>query len=343
MIYYTGCDAHRSNCTFQHMDAEGALGLNMTTKTDKDDISRFLDLLDEPTVMTLEAGRNWWFLHQLFSQHPNVSDVLVVDPRRSRNIAKELSVLSGYGRASNDRIDSEMLAEQTRNNLAPAIHVPSPQQLELRTLNRHRLVSVVSNTRYKNSIHAILAMHGQSISMDSLLKDPDEKIRLLQSVPDFVSFIISHQLDRIYLFQNHIVACDHKLNTLLPESHPQMKIILSAPGFGPIIARIIISEIFNISYFPSHKYLNSYAGLAPICEDSAGRKKSKPKLNPHCNYYLKYAFVEAAHHAASHPKYRRKYELDVKKHGPMIAKLNLARRLVKTIYWMLTRQQSFQV
>ena len=114
MLYHTGIDVHQNFCSLQHMDDEGALGLTMTVPTDKESLNRFLAQLDEPTSITFEAGRNYWWLHQFFMDHRKVSEVNVVDPRRSRHIAEELSVISGYGRAKNDRIDGEMLAEQKR-------------------------------------------------------------------------------------------------------------------------------------------------------------------------------------------------------------------------------------
>lgn len=138
-MYYTGCDAHKKRCTLQHIDEDGALGLMMTVTNTPQGFDSFLDRLDAPTVITFEASRGYWWLHQYLSKHPKVSDVVVVDPYRSRKIAEELSVQKGYGRASNDRIDSEMLAELTRNGMAVGIHVPSPEQLEKRTVCRHRL------------------------------------------------------------------------------------------------------------------------------------------------------------------------------------------------------------
>ncbi len=32
-MYYTGCDAHKKNCTLQHIDDDGALGLSMNVAT----------------------------------------------------------------------------------------------------------------------------------------------------------------------------------------------------------------------------------------------------------------------------------------------------------------------
>jgi len=124
MNYYTGSDVHKGTTTIQHMDEEGALGLSMTIPTDKAGIRKFLDKLEDPTSITFEAGRIWWWIHQFFSQQAEVTQVKVVDPRRARILVSELSVQSGYGRAKNDEIDSEMLAELTRRDLARAIKVP---------------------------------------------------------------------------------------------------------------------------------------------------------------------------------------------------------------------------
>jgi len=342
MQYHTGCDAHKKTCTFHHMSDDSAHGLHMKVDTNKQSIYNFLELLDAPTTMTLEAGNSWWHLYHLFNDHPLVSEVNIVDPRRSRKICEELSVQSGYGRASNDHIDSEMLAEIRRRNLAPVIQIPTPEQMEIRTINRFRLDSVVGGTMAKNKIHALLIFHGARARINDLLEKFDTYEKIKKQLPEYVIFLIDQLLERIIALAQQVELCESKLDRLLPESDPNMSIILSHPGIGIVFARTIHSEIWNIAYFKEPKNLISYSGLAPVECESAGRKKGKIQLNRHCNYYLKYAFVSAANSSRNHPKYRRKYQSDVKKHGKMIAKLNLARRIVKNIYWMLTRQQFYQ-
>jgi len=150
-----------------------------------------------------------------------------------------------------------------------------------------------------------------------------------------VERIVERLLIRIRLLDQQIDSIDADLERVLPESHPQIALLITIPGIGLVLARIIYTEIIDINYFKQHpRYLTSYSGLAPMTDESAGRKGSE-KLNRYCNYFLKYAFIEAAHNASGHPDYRRKYELDRKKHGKIIAKLNLARRIVKSVYWML--------
>ncbi|MBU0613830.1 IS110 family transposase [Patescibacteria group bacterium] len=341
-MYYTGIDTHSKYSQFEHMDEDGALGLSQSVPTDKESIERFLAQLDDPTVITFEAGRNYWWLHEYFQGHPMVSDVVVVDPRRSRRLAEELSVQSGYGRAKNDHIDGEMLAEQTRLGLAPRIYVPTAEQLELRTINRFRHVTVKYRTQTKNYFHSILAMHGKAISIKKFMEDSDAKKQLYESLPSYIQIILNQLQSRINSWNKQIISLDSELSRLLPECDPRMKIILTAPGIGPILGRTINSEILDIDYFGEPKYLVSYSGLAPIIHDSAGHKGPE-KLNRYSNRYLKYAFVEAAHNASDHPRYRKKYEYDVKKHGKIRAKLNLARCIAKTVYWMLTRQQPYKI
>ena len=342
MIYHTGIDVHENFCSIQHMDNDGALGLTMTVPTTKEGLNRFLAQLDEPTTITFEAGRNYWWLHQFFTDHPKVLQVNVVDPRRSRHIAEELSVISGYGRAKNDRIDGEMLAEQSRRGLAPTIYVPTPEQLAMRTVNRQRFSTVENRTRAKNMIHGLLAMHGASAAIDTLLHDVTTKTKIMAPLPEYVPMLVELLLAWVRLFNQQVDFLEAELNRLLPPSHPQIKLLLTVPGIGIVLARIIYTELLDINYFKDNpKYFISYNGLAPLANESAGRQ-GRMKLNSHSNHYLKYAFVEAAHNAFDHPHYRRKYELDVKKHGKIIAKLNLARRLAKTVYWMLTRQQPYR-
>ena len=340
-MYYTGCDAHKKNCTLQHIDDDGALGLSMTIATNSEALDTFLDKLDAPTVVTFEASRSYWWLHQYFSKHPKVSRVVVVDPFRSRKIAEELSVQRGYGRAKNDRIDSEMLAEQTRLGLAPGIRIPTAEQLEMRTACRHRFELVHRRTVSSNLIHSTLSMHGQAISLQELINNQDSKKRLYEQLPEYVKLIIEDFIAQIDLVNKQISECERLIAKLLPQSHPQIKLLRTAPGFGPVCSTIVYTEIFDIAYFKAPKYLISYSGLAPVEQESAG-KKGKVKLNRHCNYYLKYAFMTAGHAARTHPRYRRKYEQDVKKQGKIIAKINLARRLAKAVYWMLNRQQPFK-
>jgi len=340
-MYYTGLDAHPKRSQLQHMDETGALGLTMNVPTTREGLNTFLDKLDGPTRITFEASCCYWWLHEFLTSHPKISHINVVDPRRSRQLSEELSVQQGYGRAKNDRIDTEMMAHEDRLGLAPIIHVPTAKQLETRTLNRHRFILVLEKTMAANRIYGLLCMHGVLCQAAQLVDDAAFRQQLLQPLPNYVKVIADNFIGQINLYQKQMQWCEEQLELALPLGHPDLQLLMSAPGFGPVLSRIVQTEILDIHYFKAPGHLISYSGLAPIANESAG-KKGVFKLNRHCNYYLKYAFVEAAHHACTHSHYQSKYKYDVKHYGKIIAKLNLARRLVKSVYWMLIRQQPYK-
>ena len=91
-MFFTGRDLHKRRITLHQMDEDQAHGLHDTVPTTPEDLSRCLDQLHDPTMITFEASGGYYWLSQLFENHPMVAGVHVVDPRRSRRIAEELSV-----------------------------------------------------------------------------------------------------------------------------------------------------------------------------------------------------------------------------------------------------------
>ena len=339
-MHYTGLDVHSNQSTLQHMTEDGYLGIDLEMDTHEECFTDFFNQFDQPSVVVLEAGRHHWWLNNILQQHPNINEVKVVDARRSRKLAEELSVQRGYGRAKNDRIDAEMLAEMARQGLAPEIHVPTIEQLAPRSLVRHRSQLLVQHTRAINKMHGLLGMHGVIIRTKDFFEQYAAKADVISTLPPYTFIIIDDLMSQISLYETQVGTIEAELDTMLPIDHPQIKLLTTAPGIGIVLSRIIYTEIRDIMFFKEPKYLISYAGLAPFEQDSNG-KKGNIRLNKYSNHWLKYAFVEAAHHARTHEKYKHKYESDVKKHGKIRAKLNLARRLTKAVYWMLTRQQPF--
>jgi transposase len=141
------------------------------------------------------------------------------------------------------------------------------------------------------------------------------------------------------LYSKQLKRCERHLSSLLPESDQQIKILMTALGISIVISRIILTELFSIKDFNHPKYVISFAGLAPIVDESSN-KFGMIKLNRYCNYYLKYAFIMAAHSARTYIRYRKKYNNDIKENGKIRAKINLARRIVKSVYRMLIRQHN---
>jgi len=114
--------------------------------------------------------------------------------------------------------------------------------------------------------------------------------------------------------------------------------LLSIYGIGRWTALLIVSEIGEIGRFPSAKHLCSYAGLVPSVHVS-GNTSYTGHLTKQGSKWLRWALVEAAHHAIRKPPYRDFYQKTAKRRGKAIATVAVARKILKAIYHVLRKEE----
>ena len=112
---------------------------------------------------------------------------------------------------------------------------------------------------------------------------------------------------------------------------------MTIPGIDRNSAITILSEIgTDMSQFSSHYKLTSWTGLAPGCNESAGKKKSV-KIS-RAGVYLKPCLVEVAHCAVkdkTNTYYSNKFNKISKRRGKKRAYIAIARKILVAIYHML--------
>ena len=83
--------------------------------------------------------------------------------------------------------------------------------------------------------------------------------------------------------------------------------MLTVPGIGWVLAYTIAAELGDIERFASPRKLAGYSGLCPRVYQSGERDLRGP-LSKQGPRYLRWALVEAATHACTHPAYRDRYQ-----------------------------------
>ena len=161
---------------------------------------------------------------------------------------------------------------------------------------------------------------------------------------------VDAQKERMTIIQSHI---DY-LNTTIKSVKKIIDIVVkpyesyinflcTIPGIDRNSAISIIAEIgTDMSQFSSHYRLASWAGLAPGCNESAGKKKSV-KIS-RAGVYLKPALVEVAHAAVVDKNcnyYSVKYKQLSKRRGKKRATIAIARKILVAIYHMLSTGETF--
>lgn len=158
------------------------------------------------------------------------------------------------------------------------------------------------------------------------------------------------QKQRMYVIQEHINYLDNAIKTvreiidsIIAPYESAITLLCSIPGIERKSAITIISEIgTDMSQFSSHYRLTSWAGLAPGCNESAGKKKSV-KIS-RAGVYLKPTLVEVAHCAVkdkNNSYYANKFNSLSKRRGKKRAYIAIARKILVAIYHMLSTGEFF--
>jgi len=303
-------------------DADGLLGLAARVGRHR-----------QPVRAAIESMNGARFVHDQLEQagwEVEIADALKV---------KGLAPLA----CKTDRIDAWVLAELSRRDLVPAIWLPDPEVRAERERARFRLHLVRHRSALKQRVHAVLLAHGTPCPVSDLFGVAGRALLERLALPEPWAGTVEASLRLIDELEREITGCEAELRGLGAD-HRYVPLLLTIPGIGWVLAYTIAAEIGDIGRFPSPVKLSGYTGLCPRVYQS-GESDRRGPLAKQGPKYLRWALVEAAVHASTHPVYRERYQRTKtrlgKQRGARVAQVDLARRLAEAIWHMLTRNQPF--
>jgi transposase len=335
-MLYAGLDLSRKRLDFHLLDREGATVEVGAAPPDADGLlalTRRLDRHRESIRAAIESMNGARFVHdqlELAGWQVEIADAQKV---------KGLAPLA----CKTDRIDAWVLAELARRDLVPAIWLPDPLVRAERERARWRLHLVRHRSSLKQRVHAVLLTHGKPCPVSDLFGVRGRKLLANLALPEPWHDTIEAGLRLIDELDREIAGCERELRQLGAD-HRYVSLLLTVPGIGWVLGYTIAAELGDISRFPSPRKLAGYTGLCPRVYQS-GQRDLRGPLAKQGPKYLRWALVEAATHACTHPVYRDRYQHTKarigKQRGAKVAQIDLARRLAEAIWHMLTREQPF--
>ncbi len=149
-------------------------------------------------------------------------------------------------------------------------------------------------------------------------------------------------LQQLELLEKHIARLDKKIAKKMKKFN---NILESIPGIGPVLAAGILAEIGDISRFPGQAQLAKYAGLTWRKNQSGNFSGDVTPLTKTGNTYLRYYLVQAAqcmvNHNAEYREYFNRKLKETTRHPYKRALSLTARKLVRLVYALLTRNQLY--
>ena len=330
--------------------------------TDNNSLIEFRNWLidnDCQNVCMESTGKYYVSVYNTLENH--ISNVVIANPKWVKAIKGE----------KDDNNDAKWIADFFKMGLVRSSYIPSKDFRILREFTRYRykLTNTKSSekNRFTNALTVInckldmvfsdiFGESSQSIINVILNNDnvsDDDIISCLRkncksSHDDILSSINGIQLtheqklrinivkDHIDYINNQIIKLNDIIDTLVLTYESYIDLLCTIPGIKRNSAIGILSEISNdMSQFKSHYRLISWDGLAPSCNEFAGKKKSV-KIS-RAGVYLKPYLVEVAHCAVkdrTNSCYAKKFEKISKRHGKKHAYIAIARKILVAIYHM---------
>ena len=240
-------------------------------------------------------------------------------------------------RQKNDRLDAERLARKlAAHHLDPLPEAwfPPPEIRALRLRVRQRCWLALLRTQAKNHMQSLLQMHGLippgsdpfGAEGKAWLEQQKLPAPLSESIPQ-IQQVLKLLGKQVEISEKHLQAGEKQF--------PQLALLRSIPGIGPLLAAVIWSEVGDIERYASAKALANNTGLVASFYDSGDVQVSGP-ITRQGSRWLRWALVTAANVAVQHRNpFADRYHRLRRKKKPNVAKAAVAHSLARCVYGVL--------
>lgn len=360
-----GIDVHKDNVvvTIKGKGLESETRTFLTYTSDLHDLCGWLSGHGISHIAMESTGVYWKPVYAILEDY---FEIILVNARHIKNVPGHKT----------DRKDSEWIAKLLLSGLLKGSFIPPEHIRELRTLNRHRRKLVGMRTAEKNRLQNVLEsaniklgsvvsdVFGVSgLSMVRAIADGEsdpcrladmargslvrKRVLLVKAltgkVTDHHRFMLTLILKTIQHINDQIALIEARMEKYKVMMSQEVELLQTIPGVSSRIAVSILSEIgTDMSAFPSHGHLASWAGVCPGNNESAGKKYSSRTTKG--NKYLKTSLVEAAWAATrskSNPEMSIRHRAIAARRGKKKATMAIGHKILTAAYHVLRDKEHY--
>src|SRR3989449_3936995 len=332
--HYCGIDLHAKAMYVCILDQSGTILVHKNGPATPEHLLTTIAAYRADVVVAVECIFTWYWLADLCQQE-GITFVL--------GHALYMKAIHG-GKAKNDKIDAHKIAVLLRGGMLPQAYVYPAEMRATRDLLRRRchlvrkraeLLAHIHNTTSQYNLPEIGKKLAYKANREGVEEHcPDSSVR--KTIEVEVSLIDHYDklLGEVELYITR-TAKAHDVQTFSR--------LQSVPGIGQILALVLLYEIQDIARFLRVQDFVSYCRLVKCAKESGGKRlgTSGKKIG---NVHLRWAFAEAAVLFLRHNQLGKDYFTKLeRKHGKAKALTVLAHKLARAVYYMLTREQAFDL
>jgi transposase len=248
------------------------------------------------------------------------------------------------GKAKNDKSAAQKIAVLLRGGMMPQAYVYPSEMRATRDLLRRRCHLARKRAELLAHIHTTTSQYHLP-EIGKRLANKAKHAEVADHFPDpSVHKAIAVDLSLIDHYDQWLGEVELYL-TRSAKAHDVQTFarLQSVPGIGQILAWVILYEIQDIARFPRVQDCVSYCRLVKCAKESNGKRlgTSGKKIG---NVHLRWAFAEAVVLFLRQSQPGKEYFATLEhQHGKAKALTVLAHKLGRAVYYMLTREQAFDL
>lgn len=236
-----------------------------------------------------------------------------------------------HNRVKTDKRDALKISSLLAAGRLRGIRVPAEQTENQRLLTRTREQFVEERTAIKNMIRMRCHQFGLIAPEDRRIMSHQFVTEILEKAPSPEFTVIINAYWKIWKsIETEIKAIELELKKQAQKDVNEVT-YRSAPGIGPLSARILANELEDMSQFANERQLFSYTGLTPS-EHSSGESIRRGHITRQGNSRVRRVLCEAAWTAIKQDQQLREFfERLYPRTGKKKAIVAVARKLVGRI------------
>lgn len=236
-------------------------------------------------------------------------------------------------RRKSDKIDTGRILREFLNGSLPRSYQPAAWWREVRRLVDSRQDLVERQTAVKNWI--VHFLHHETWYDRSRLwtQKGMKRLRVLR-LPASDRMLLDLKLQELDQLADRRGQMETAMQVVY-DRWPQAQWVDEVRGIGMVTAVSILAHIGPIERFPTAGDLISYAGLAPGHRQSDDTRHHGKIGGGGTDSHLRYLLIESMQWVCQIPRYHEAFERAVARHGKNIARIIVARMLLRSIFKML--------
>ena len=246
-----------------------------------------------------------------------------------------------------DRIDCRMLCKNLQQNQLKAIHIPTEEQDQLRSLVRHRNSVVKQIRQIKLHIKSMLLYQG--IPIAEQYDNPNWSKAFQEWLNNIAwryapaTYSMQSKLRLLKTLHTEYLNCGNELRSYCRKHHKKDYYLLkSIPGIGGYLAAALLGELGEMRRFQNEDQFSAYIGMIPAMRNSGGTESTQG-ITPRSKSLIRSYLIEAAWVAIRRDPemqayYRKHFGKNIKN---VIVKV--AHKLVKRILSVIKKERPYEI